>query len=976
MLFVFFLLIAQLAAANADYYDDTTQSHYYKEQRVLGTSKFVPYNKYVNQPYVSNGYIGARIPNVGFGFTYDQNENLTSSDLSNGWPLFNPRYSGAFIAGFYDAQKNTTGTNFPELLENGYESVISAVPQWTDLELVVSLDGSNYLLSPKTTNSTTHNITNYQQNLDMWTGTVSTSYTWLDRIDVNVSVIAHRQIETLGLVRLELSSAGSASPVNVSVSSILDFESAQRCNLETVAFDESGIYITVQPQGVEYKHATLYSTLVTENQCEEEALVQTPSSVRNTVLVSLDKPVTVTKYVGVVSDDLFSSNSTSLTFDRAKETALNASHLSWDALYELQRESWREIWGQSAVEVENDPYLTLAAEASVYHLLASTRSSSKDLTAAISVGGLSSDSYAGLVFWDADLWMLPALLPVAPDTNAAHSSYRYYLHEQAKKNAEQYGYPGSVYSWTSGRFGNCTGTGPCVNYEYHLNGAICYSIWKSYLSGAIDDDHLEKYGWPILKDTAAFFADYVQFNDTLQKYTTHNLTDPDEYANFKNNAAYTAVLISQVMKWTSLVGQHLGKDVDPKQTHVMENMYLPQSADNITLEYDTMNSSISIKQADVVLITYVDDEDTALLDYFDYDDERATRDLVYYSQHQSSQGPAMTFPVFTGVSQKLNTVGCGSQTYLEKSIVPFLRFPFAQLSEQNNDNYDVNGGTHPAFPFNTGHGGLVQTYYFGLTGIRFGYNVTSDGSISRVLHFDPVELPLLAGDLKITGFKYLNESLDITVGNETATIYHCGDSETIVIHVDDRNEASGVYHLQPGHSLTVPVVVTGENMAGSLSECQAFPYELTTGRDGDVVLSIIDGDNSTTWQAQDKQSNARLLVDLGQKEKFNSGAVIWGDRLPFNFSVSIVSGDVDTLSANITIEEPQINAVVKSQEVKISSPYNASDSEVRITELNSTLFEFSQTFESQYVLLEIYGSLTEDDEEFGGTVAEFNLFNQ
>jgi hypothetical protein len=64
------------------------------------------------QPYVANGYIGQRIPVEGFGYKEFIPINATAQDGTNGWPLFDPRFTAAMVAGFYDQQDNTTGTNF------------------------------------------------------------------------------------------------------------------------------------------------------------------------------------------------------------------------------------------------------------------------------------------------------------------------------------------------------------------------------------------------------------------------------------------------------------------------------------------------------------------------------------------------------------------------------------------------------------------------------------------------------------------------------------------------------------------------------------------------------------------------------------------------------------------------------------------------------------------------------------------------
>jgi len=64
------------------------------------------------QPYVSNGYIGQRLSAYGFGYQEIAAINTSAMDGTNGWPLFDSRFTTAMIAGFYDQQDTTTGTNF------------------------------------------------------------------------------------------------------------------------------------------------------------------------------------------------------------------------------------------------------------------------------------------------------------------------------------------------------------------------------------------------------------------------------------------------------------------------------------------------------------------------------------------------------------------------------------------------------------------------------------------------------------------------------------------------------------------------------------------------------------------------------------------------------------------------------------------------------------------------------------------------
>lgn len=152
-----------LSDFNTAYYDD--------ENMILGSNLFSK-NTYSRQPYVANGYIGSRIPNIGFGYALDTLNFYTDAPgaLNNGWPLRNHRFAGAFVSDFYCLQPKLNSTNFPELDDVGYSTVISSIPQWTNLQF--SLVNDSKWFNPQ--NVTLDDVTNYSQNLSMKDGIVTT----------------------------------------------------------------------------------------------------------------------------------------------------------------------------------------------------------------------------------------------------------------------------------------------------------------------------------------------------------------------------------------------------------------------------------------------------------------------------------------------------------------------------------------------------------------------------------------------------------------------------------------------------------------------------------------------------------------------------------------------------------------------------------------------------------------------------------
>jgi trehalose/maltose hydrolase-like predicted phosphorylase len=180
------------------------------------------------------------------------------------------------------------------------------------------------------------------------------------------------------------------------------------------------------------------------------------------------------KFVGVASNDKFSDAESV-----ARQAQDTAQADGWDILYNEHVTAWANILSPESVDDFTDPVtgelpddvntqiLQIASVANTYYLLQSLQPDGSGLNDnSVSVGGLVSDSYAGLVFWDADYWMAPGLNLAFPGWSKQICNFRIKQHPQALDNAAFNGYPNgsALYSWTAGRYGNCTGTGPCVDY--------------------------------------------------------------------------------------------------------------------------------------------------------------------------------------------------------------------------------------------------------------------------------------------------------------------------------------------------------------------------------------------------------------------------------------------------------------------------------------------------------------------------------
>lgn len=928
---------------------DANNTYYDEKNGILGTT-FFSENVYSRQPFVANGYIGSRITNVGLGFALDTSTvagNRTAEALENTWPEYNRRYAGSFVSDFYALEPHLTKTNFPEIDEKGYPSIIASLPDWTDLQFLVT-NSSNWF---NALNVTADQVTNYSQNMSMENGIVTTAMDWLDgQFHVRSQIIAHREVNPVGIVTLDIELNVDKLPANftdvtLEFFDIFNHSTSVRTFLQNSGFDSknNGIFMVVQPDNVPYNNAALFSTAEIEVMANDGSIIGNNSFAASPVnltdgysaqsatvtLTKTNTMVHIKKFVGVMSSTYSMNNSTNL--DVAAEYATDCRDGNFTQTLLSHNQAWEDLYNGAKIEIPSDSLLELTARSSMYQLLANSRPNNVSLERGLqmTVGGLSSDSYAGYVFWDADMWVAPAMLPFAPKVAKNINSYRNATHHQALLNAKEYGYKGALYPWTSDGFSNCSSTGPCVDYEYHINIDVAFSTLTIFLSGATSDlneEYLRYTTWPMVKDAADFFTSYVKKNQTTGLYETHNLTDPDEFANHVDNGAFTNTGIRTLLKWATDIGNHLKEPVDSKWKTISEHMTIPRAESNITLEYTGMNNTAEIKQADVALMVYPLDaaEDPISAAY-------AIKDLYYYSGKQASRGPAMTYPVFVAGAQSLFNHGSASQSYLYKTAIPYLRMPFAQFSEGSDDNYTTNGGIPQAFPFLTGNGGYLQAIIFGLTGIRYTYDVdNSTKKMERILKFDPTELRALPDGIAIRNFQYMQNSLDFIINDTNGTIVHKSGNTTITIKVPNRDrfndsdiqlyspsnntlkrrsespirvaeDGSGIYYtLAPGQELVVPVYKTALTVPGNLAEARQIA-NLTNGVAGDVGLSAIDGNNFTHWQPQDKNT-AKLLIDLGSEHQINKGFIDWGTRPAKNISISVLpySEILDHLFSNVT----------------------------------------------------------------------------
>ncbi|KAI9825953.1 MAG: hypothetical protein M1826_006844 [Phylliscum demangeonii] len=975
-------LTVSVFGQNADFSIPSTYTDWDNAQWVLSTNKLIQ-GQYQARLPLANGYLGCA--HAAAGPFFEGDKNLTNPDggnpILNGWPLDNPRQTFCTIANFWDSQPNTTRSNFPWLLQYGGESVISGVPHWGGL--IFDFNGAH--LDAEVSNTT---IRSFKSSLSAKQGVATWAYTWVPAIaggatfDITYTAFVSRTRPNAAVIRADIT---ASRDIAGTVTDLLDGRGAVRTTFAAKSFynDQGSTAITtsVHPLGLSNITAQIVSTVtfagaqgdVASRRMANQSWV--PYANESTIAQAFDlhlragETATIFKFIGGASSDAFPDPAAV-----ARNASACAAHDGWDALLAEHTNAWAQLMTPDAVDdyTKSDGWLSddvnvknmqITSVMTPYYLLQNTLRADAGPNLAknsISVGGLTSDVYAGFVFWDAELFMSPGLLVAHPEYARQIANYRIALAPQARVNAAQAGFTdGAVlFPWTSGRFGNCTGTGPCSDYQYHINSDIALMLLQ-HRNVTGDEKWWREQAWPVYNGVAIMFSELLKFNATTQRYTIKNMTDPDEYANGVDNGGFTLASASQVLTTANYFRQLYGQPINDTWTQIANNVAIPYDHSGITIEYDGMNNSVPVKQADIVLNTYP-------LDYrSNYSAQQSLNDLDYYAGKQSPDGPAMTYGILSIIANQVSPSGCSAYTYALDAFEPYTRAPWYQFSEQQNDVFEQNGGTRPAFPFLTGHGGFNQIGPFGWLGMR---------TDRPTLVVDPA-LPPQIPKLKVRAV-YFNGARVKAVMNHTHTVltrlasnnsFVTDNYGTAPMPIVVGEDARATVSLLVNQSVTIPNRPYTDQLTIAHNLLQCLPATSPDAHQpGQYPLGAIDGAISTEWRPVSADRTS-MVVNL---ESVDIQPVV---GIAFNWGLTPPQTANVILCNSSTFDGPAFTIPISN--ISVSDAYNASDVRIQPYKGNTTnlaIAASSPIYTGRYAKLEIQGTQG-PLKSVGGSVAEFAL---
>lgn len=453
-------------------------------------------------------------------------------------------------------------------------------------------------------------------------------------------------------------------------------------------------------------------------------------------------------------------------FEAATRRIRSLSPSSAQMLAERHRRAWNERWTMSDIELEGDEELTRALRFAAYHLVSAA--DPDDSRVSIGARGLTGTAYAGHVFWDTEIFMLPFFTLTYPEAARALLGYRHATLPAARKRAEEFGYRGALFAWESAFTGedvtprfSVLPNGEVVRVhtgelQHHISADVAFAAF-SYWQISGDDAFLFDQGAELLIETARFWASRGRFEDD-GLFHIRNVIGPDEYHVGVDDNAYTNGIArwnleraASVVEWLKDSGERgirklealaVGHDEPERWRKLARAIYFPLDPDSLLIEQfqgyfsledidlrghdprlpidvvlgsERVAGSQLIKQADVLMLLHL------LADEFP---RKVVEANFRYYEPRTAHGSSLSPGIHAAIAARLGLLETAERFYRETAAI-----------DLGNRMGNAALGVHMAT-----QGSLYQATLFGFAGLTLS---------AEAIELDP-QLPAFAEALRFS----------------------------------------------------------------------------------------------------------------------------------------------------------------------------------------------------------------------------------
>lgn len=241
-------------------------------------------------------------------------------------------------------------------------------------------------------------------------------------------------------------------------------------------------------------------------------------------------------------------------------------------------EAWAELWPARPVIACDDPGIQRMADADFYHLHSSLHRSSPAATGLFGLGQYPGyHCFRGHVFWDIDSFVLPAVLPGAPDSAAAVLEFRFRGLEAARANARMHGLPGAMFPWEASptRGEESTPCGyPHIIHEQHISIDIALAALR-FARHAADSRWIGERGMPLLAGICEWIAARAVCEDGA--WHIRGITGINEEVEPVDDNAWVNTGAALALAGTAELFSAHGRMADPRWKAIASGLHLPRN---------------------------------------------------------------------------------------------------------------------------------------------------------------------------------------------------------------------------------------------------------------------------------------------------------------------------------------------------------------------------------------------------------------
>ena len=380
---------------------------------------------------------------------------------------------------------------------------------------------------------------------------------------------------------------------------------------------------------------------------------------------------------------------------------------------------WAERW-KTDIEIDGPAEDQQAVRSFLFYLRSAIH---PDGGMGISPMGLSSQTYNGHVFWDADIWVFPALALLDPEAAsaipqyriarlpAALSLYKDWVNQGRPTGSGKMGpiehrvsrAPGAKYPWESSVSGKETVPGPS-RFQDHISGSVVFAMRTAEALG------LAKPPSELYEGVEAFYFDR-SVPKIYHRREIHGTMSPDEH-HTGDNDLYTNLLA----EWCVNCGYFADAALGAPGLVINKSFSFTRPQDGVSfLTYD--NDPVrSYKQAAAVLAIYP-------LQYHKAE-EQAKVMMERFADKVTPNGPAMSDSVHALIWARIGEDEKAYTTW-RKSWMEFTDHPLMLFSEKRRKAVTY---------FTTGAAGCLQTVIYGFLGFRIDSGQVPDPQWEKELH--------------------------------------------------------------------------------------------------------------------------------------------------------------------------------------------------------------------------------------------------